>query len=603
MGFLVPAALGFAAILPGIVALYFLKLRRKEKEVSSTWLWRPILRDRQANSLWQRLRVTPLLLLQLLAAMALVLAAGHPFTMVEAVTADTTVIILDGTGAMWATDLEPNRFEVARREVRGLIDQLPPGGEMSLILLTRAPQILVAHATEKQALRAALALAEPTAGDGDLGQAMALAYSLLRGHEEGQIILVGHGRYRGAGDIAPSPVPFRFIPIGTEAANLAVSTFTTRVVEGELMAFAQVSNFGPEPAPATAEFWVDGELVAVERRTLQPNESRAFSWPVPPEAGVLEFRLPTPDALELDNRAWALAAGQQRSRILLISKGNPFLLKALQLVPGAEVTVTAPPDYKPGDYDLYVFDRVAPPEGPPPGRMMLIDPPGPSEERFVGDILPRTGDPLLQYVDTRDVHINLADVHTPAPDARILWEGQTEQGPIPLLWTEGSDRVVFGFALQQSDLPLRIAFPILIQNLTGWLLPPAPVDAPLVQPGQSVRLRPWPTATRLEVTLPDGSTQAWDVSPGMNPPFLETTLPGLYHVRQEVGGSDRESRFAVNLFSSLVSNLKPVEELKVPVLEAAGQVRTEAPLDLWRWLGWIALAIIGLEWWVFRRGY
>jgi Ca-activated chloride channel homolog len=604
VGFLAPAALAFSAIIPGIVALYFLKLKRREREVSSTWLWRPVLLDRQANSLWQKLRVSLLLLVQILAALGLILAVSHPFMTVKAATAGNTVLLLDATGTMQATDVKPDRFTAARDEARRLISSMPAGGSMSLVLLTRSPQILVANSKERDTLRQALESAGPTAGDGDVAQAMALANSLLRGREQdGQIVLIGSGHYRGTGDIAPSTVPVTYIPIGSAAPNLAVSTVTTRVVEGQAMAFAQVSNFGPATASATAEFWADGTLITVERQNLEPGESHAFSWAVPKEATVLEVQLPAPDALSLDNKAWALAGGQQRNRMLLVSEGSPFLLKALNLIPGAEVTTTAPKDFKPGDYDLYIFDRVAPPEGPPPGRMLLIDPPGPTEERFVGPILPKKGDALLKFVDSGEVHINLAHVHAPGPDARVLWEGETEKGSIPLLWTEGNDKAIFAFALQQSDLPLRIAFPILMQNLAGWLLPPAPVDAPQVAPGESVALRPWPTATRMDVKLPDGTAQGWDVTPGMNPPFLETTTPGLYQVAQQVGGGNRESRFAVNLFSSLVSDLAPAPELQVPVLPEARAVQTEAPLDIWRWLGWVALALVGLEWWVYRRGY
>ncbi|MFZ5817784.1 MAG: vWA domain-containing protein, partial [Bacillota bacterium] len=582
MGFLVPAGLALTAILPGIVALYFLKLRRREREISSTWLWRPVLLDRQANSLWQRLRVSLLLLVQLLAALLLILAASHPFAMVRAATAANTVILLDGTGAMQATDLAPNRFARAKQEVRSLIEQMPAGGRASLILITRSPQILVAQSPSRDALRSALESAAVTAGDGDLGQAMALAYSLLRGESDGQIILVGTGRYRGMGEIPPSPVPVTYIPVGAAAPNLAVSSLTTRLVEGEVLAYAQLSNFGPEAAPATAEFWADGKLVSIEQQPVEPGESRAFSWAVPPGARELEVRIPTPDALELDNHAWALAAGSHRSRILLVSPGNPFLARALRLIPGAEVTETDGFDLAaPGDYDLFVFDQMAPPAGTPPGRMMIINPPTTGEERRVFKILARSTDPLLRFVDAKEIHINKAYLHTPAEGARILWEGETEQGAIPLIWTEGSDRVIFSFALQQSDLPLRVAFPILIQNLAGWLLPPAPVDDALVQPGESVGLRPWPGATRMEVTFPDGQKQAWEVLPGGAPPYLETRSPGLYQVVQTVPKGSRESRFAVNLFSSLVSDLTPLPEWKVPVLPEAGAVKTEAPRDLW----------------------
>ncbi len=606
MGFLLPAGLAFAAILPGIVALYFLKLRRREREISSTFLWRPVLLDRQANSLWQRLRLSLLLLVQLLAALLLILSVSHPFAMVRAATAGNTVILLDATGAMQATDIAPNRFARAKEEARKLIEQRPTGGKMSLILLTRSPQILVAGSDNRDALLNALDSAQVTSGDGDAGQAMTLAYSLLRGETDGQIILVGSGHYRGMGEIPPSPVPVTYVPIGEPTPNLAVSSLTTRLVDGELLAFAQVSNFGPESTPATAEFWADGNLVGVERQAIDPGESRAFSWAVPLEAHELEVRLPSTDGLALDNQAWALAAGSQRNRILLITPGNPFLARALALIPGAEITEKG--EYTPGDYDLYIFDQIAPPEGTPPGRMLIINPPGGGEERFVGQILARSTDPLLRFVDTKEVHINTVQVRTPADGARILWEGETEKGSVPLLWTESNDRVIFGFALQQSDLPLRVAFPILMQNLAGWLLPPAPVDAALIQPGESVALRPWPGATSMSIASPGGKQQSWEISPGINPPFLETSEPGLYRVTQQVTQATgttgiRESRFAVNLFSSLVSDLTPLTEWDVPVLPEAQQVKTEAPQDLWRYFGWVALLLVGLEWWVYRRGY
>jgi len=66
MSFLAPLFLALSALAIPIVILYMLKLRRRETEVSSTMLWRMVLRDREANAPWQRLRRNLLLLLQLL---------------------------------------------------------------------------------------------------------------------------------------------------------------------------------------------------------------------------------------------------------------------------------------------------------------------------------------------------------------------------------------------------------------------------------------------------------------------------------------------------------------------------------------------------------
>jgi Ca-activated chloride channel homolog len=54
MNFLAPGAFFLGLLLPVIVALYLLKLRRVEREVPSTYLWRRMVRDVEANAPWQR---------------------------------------------------------------------------------------------------------------------------------------------------------------------------------------------------------------------------------------------------------------------------------------------------------------------------------------------------------------------------------------------------------------------------------------------------------------------------------------------------------------------------------------------------------------------
>ena len=56
MSLLTPLALLLGLLAVPILILYMLKLRRREVEVSSTLLWQLLLRDREANAPWQRLR-------------------------------------------------------------------------------------------------------------------------------------------------------------------------------------------------------------------------------------------------------------------------------------------------------------------------------------------------------------------------------------------------------------------------------------------------------------------------------------------------------------------------------------------------------------------
>ncbi|HLU10946.1 MAG TPA: BatA domain-containing protein, partial [Oceanobacillus sp.] len=103
MSFLAPLAFLGALLAIPIILLYMLRLRRREVVVSSTFLWQQILRDREANTPWQRLRRNLLLFLQLLILAALVLGLARPYVIVPAVSAGQIAVLLDASASMNAT--------------------------------------------------------------------------------------------------------------------------------------------------------------------------------------------------------------------------------------------------------------------------------------------------------------------------------------------------------------------------------------------------------------------------------------------------------------------------------------------------------------------
>ena len=102
MGLLAPLALAALPLLAIIVALYLLKLRRPMAPVASLHLWESLTRDREANSLWQRLRVSTLLLLQLLALLILILALARPWVPSGEKIGQHAIIVVDVSASMSA---------------------------------------------------------------------------------------------------------------------------------------------------------------------------------------------------------------------------------------------------------------------------------------------------------------------------------------------------------------------------------------------------------------------------------------------------------------------------------------------------------------------
>src|SRR6187551_1537704 len=100
-----------------------LRLRRPERDVSSTFLWQHLVRDVEANAPWQRLRRSLLLLLQLLCALLLVAALVRP-----AALAHDLVLVVDASASMSATDVPLDRLDAARRAATDALGGLPAGG-------------------------------------------------------------------------------------------------------------------------------------------------------------------------------------------------------------------------------------------------------------------------------------------------------------------------------------------------------------------------------------------------------------------------------------------------------------------------------------------
>ncbi len=241
---------------------------------------------------------------------------------------------------------------------------------------------------------------------------------------------------------------------------------------------------------------------------------------LPRDVTVVEVRLTDEDGapadqLAVDDKAWAVVPSDRLRRILLVSAGDPYLESALTHLPGTELYGVTPDTFgastHPELFDLIIFEGALP--DPLPARPILaIAPTKTSPLGTVTGTLTRPGigtlpadEPILRYVDLATVHIADAAAMTLPDWARTVIPGPSKA---PLLYSgtrAGLPTAVLAFDPRHSDLPLQVAFPILLSNLAGELMGGSTGPAGAVVPGTVLQLAIPTGATGVHVVQPDGS--------------------------------------------------------------------------------------------------
>ena len=549
MPFLAPLALAGLAFVPLVVAFYLLKLRRDERVVPSTLLWQRLVTDVEANAPWQRLRRSLLLFLQLLLVAILVLLAARPFLERPAGLARDLVLVMDASASMAATDVAPDRMSEARARAIDALRDLPAGGHVSVIAAGRTARV-VANATSDLAhVRAAIAAIVPEPAAGDMADALRLASALAARAGDAEILVVTDGA------ISPLPTtrvdaPIRTITVGRQRNNQAVVALAVRTGASAVTrsAFVSVANLDIQPAQRRIELYGDGRLLEARDVFIDPvSRADVTIDDLPADVTVLEVRLTdahgaAADQLAVDDRAWAVVPPDRLRRILLVGAGDPYLESALTHLPRTELYGVTLDTYGPGThpelFDLIIFEGGLPADLParpilaiaPPATSVLGTVTGSLNQPGIGTIDP--AEPLLRYVDLATIHIADA-VQMTLPD----WARTVIPGPAkaPLLYSglrAGVPTAVLAFDPRHSDLPLQVAFPILLSNLTGELMGGATGPQGALAPGSTVQLAIPSGATGVRVVRPDGSSVDLTAgTPGAGSvTFASTQQLGVYTV-------------------------------------------------------------------------
>ncbi len=627
MQFLTPLAFALAALLPIIIALYFLKLRRTEQRVSSTYLWRTLVRDTAANAPWQKLKPNLLLLLQLLFLIALIVALARPFVWGDTAASSHLILVFDTSASMRATDVAPTRLNEAISQARGLLQNLPNDARVTVIDAGASVRVPVSGATDKNAAYSALENLRAGLGETDMASALTLAATIAENEPDAELVILSDGHFSLPENISV-PSRAQFIPVGNARNNQAFGAFSLSGEGGgqALTAFLQLVNYSDQPVTRRLVLRNEkGQLVTARDVTLAPMKAQAVTISdLPADAGVdftpsFTANLEGNDFLALDDRAFAVVPLRDRVNVRVVTEGNRFLETALSLMPNVAMTtvkasdvITETSNVK-RETSLTLLDSAIPTATLPSGNLLFIAPPRATEFFSVTGrieapvaVAVNPDDAITRYVDLRDVAIQDASKIELPKWGRAVLADRATGAPLLIVGESDGRRIgILAFDIRHSDLPLRVAFPLLMANLLDALIPGgASGIAANVEPNHALAVTVSPETNAVIIRAPDGNEFAHIPSQG-RVVFNETTQLGVYEIfsRDAENKTERIGRFAVNALNANESDITPRADLQL----RGGETKTNVELprarnEWWTPLAWLALVVLITEWLLAYRG-
>ncbi len=238
----------------------------------------------------------------------------------------------------------------------------------------------------------------------------------------------------------------------------------------------EVTNTNDEPADVELTLVGDGQVVDVTRLALGPKErlprfykdlagaSRTLEATIKRMTGIK-------DDLPADDHAYALMPERRRARVLVVTPGNTYLEATLLLDEYLDVTSVVPSKYPPsGQFDVTIFDGVAPPLAPNSGGALYLNPPeegapvkrGKAISMFGFDVWDKKN-PILRWMVMGDIQVAQGFTLKPEKEDRVI--GASGLGPLLVTGRRSGKKFVeLGFDPRDSDMVLRVAWPLFVLN-------------------------------------------------------------------------------------------------------------------------------------------
>ncbi|GGG80028.1 vWA domain-containing protein [Paenibacillus radicis (ex Gao et al. 2016)] len=656
MQFLSPISAIFALSLPAIVLMYVLKRVYIDTEIASHLLWNRVLREQEANRPWQKLRSRPLLLLQLLAAALLVFALMQPYWTREAAATGHTVLVMDSSASMTVRSddgrsLLQQNVQLAEDWIAGQKE----GRRITIIATGEQPEIIASGELSHRDALTALRALEPNFGASDNLAALSLADSLLGDEADGSIMLYSDGRWSDASAVNELQLHAKLVSAGANGAEAAPSSNRAIVhfgvktdpgAAGYNKAVITIRNDADTMQQLKVNVYAEGSAKPFATETVRAEAGGWTSLTVdklPAEAAYYKAQFAGgSDGYAADDVAYQFPSESRAKRALLVSKGNLFLEKALQLA-GVSTVKADPEQYIPDAEDQKELDWIVV-DGS--GDKLLadkswekllkskpvwyIDHP---KESGAETVIPDNNraeladHPVVAYLSFADTHIGRLLKPKDAP----LWgKAILTYGGIPAIYAgtvEGRPQLRFTFDFQDTDLPLRPEFPVLVVQAADWMSGGSRSELGTAVAGSALSLSfsgeaasaGWKTVEQLS-DYGEGSAEQSVTMKGTSGETVKApSIPGLYRLVEY----DKANKVIADRLltvtadaaeSAAFGKVEPIAPSYVSGTNGEGSgsgqpnsgqlaPQTAATASVAAWIALLLLIILAGEWEVYRRGH
>jgi hypothetical protein len=610
MQFLNPGMLTTLGLIPILILIHTLKPRPRQVEVTNLFLWQEVLKERSSHLTFERLKKNLPLLFQILIIILAALALAKPTWMYFSSKKGNMILVIDTSASMKAKLGSGTRFDAAREKALELIEQRESDQKILIVDAGSKPVVkagLLDNSNQAKSLVKSLA---PSDASAELEPAVYLALSFVDPSKKDLLYLITDGAGKDFSALVKNHPKIKPIIVAGGNRNIGITKFEFRQEidrneKYEIM--LEIKNFNPTSIKCPVRLSIDNAIIFDSVITLEAQEKKLLIFPYSGLiTGIAKASLEIDDDFSIDNRAYLSLSASKDIWVLLISKGNHFLEKLLEAYPNFKVNsvkeiIPSSWNEQALRHDIIIVDRMNIPKTEK-GNFLLIDAYSPSIPilktgyvRFPKNLDWDRKNPLMANVNVGGLIVEQAAKLQ--VDKRLHPVIESTKTGLMYAYEKGGIRaVLLGFDLTKSDLPLKVAFPVMMSNIINWLNPHKLDFSTLhTRAGEPFDIYLDPQTDIFYTRAP---REKWEKQRAAANPFryADTQKVGVYTISE----NDKQRYFSVNLADESESDISMSSIEQIPDQPSVSE-EISAQHPLWAVFLLISCAVLMAEWLVWLK--